>query len=156
MTLSIFSAVAKIWFDAMISEVSDGYNNIMLPLCNQWVFIVMSTIWFWIFILRPFMDNLFDAVHSYCIINCCCWDVVKTVFIIDWFLYIWRLTERSHLFDYFFCLSSRMLSITVFLKPAVPDVGWLLRQSSSCWVMNREKIAYILSLSRFNHQILSV
>ena len=49
-----------------------------------------------------------------------------------------------------------MLSTMELLQPVVPDVGLLLRQSSSCWVMNRKKFAYALSISVFLRQVLSV
>ena len=49
-----------------------------------------------------------------------------------------------------------MLSTMFLLKPAVLDVGLLLRQSSSYWVMNGEKFAYFVSVSVFLRQVLSV
>ena len=36
---------------------------------------------------------------SDCISTYCCGDVVRKVFIIDWFIFIWRLVEGSHLID---------------------------------------------------------
>ena len=51
--------------------------------------------------------------------------------------------------------SSTMLSTIILLKPDVPDVGWFLRRSYSCWVKNGTNFAYVLSISIFLRQILS-
>ena len=67
------------------------------PCSINWGFVVVPDIWFWIVILKHFLVHLLNDFHSDCISPCCCVDVVRTVFIIDWFLFICRLIEGSHL-----------------------------------------------------------
>ena len=50
----------------------------------------------------------------------------------------------------------KMSSTMALLKPTVLDVGWFPRQSSSCRIMNGKFFAYVLSISVFLHQVLSV
>ena len=49
-----------------------------------------------------------------------------------------------------------MSSTMVLLKPEAQDFVWLLRQSSSCVVMNETKFAHVLSVSGFLPQVVSV
>ena len=53
----------------------------------------------WIVILNNFLEYLFDTFHSEYISTCCCRDVGRTVFVISWFLFRWRLIEGYHLID---------------------------------------------------------
>ena len=55
-----------------------------------------------------------------------------------------------------FILSCTILSTMALLKPAITDVGLLLRRYYSCWVLNGTKFAYVLSISTFLRQVLSV
>ena len=111
---------------------------------------------FWIVILKHFLEHLFNSFHSNCISTCYCGDVVRTFSSFtdssddgDWYKGpIW-------LMNYFF-VSCTMISTMALLKQSVPYVGWLLIQSSSCWVMNGEKFAYILSISGFLRQVFIV
>ena len=108
------------------------------------------------FHLETFPENSFNLFHSDWISTWCCVDVLRTVL---------SLTDYSSDGDWYkgpiwlknsCILSCKMLPTTALLKPDVPDVRWLLRRSSSCWVMNGTKFAYVLSISSFLRQGLSV
>ena len=101
------------------------------------------------FHLETFPENSFNLFHSDWISTWCCVDVLRTVLSLtdyssdgDWYTGPIWLTNSC-------ILSCTMLPTTALLKPDVPDVRWLLRRSSSCWVMNGTKFAYVLSISSF-------
>ena len=87
LTFAIFAVVVKIWCDAMRPAVNDGLTICIMSFLNQWIFIVIYDILFWIVIFKRFLKHSFDDFHNDYIKCFCCGDVVRIFLVIDWFLF---------------------------------------------------------------------